>query len=248
MSRILKAGFGLFSYVIFLGVFLYAIGFVSGFVVPKAVDDGPIVSAAVALPINAVLLTLFAMQHSIMARPGFKRWWTRLVPATVERSVYVLLASLLLALLFWQWRPIPAEIWSVSGSWAILIHVLSGLGWALVLISTFLISHFELFGVRQVLTDWIGRAPDSSTLKTPLFYRWVRHPLYLGFIIAFWATPVMTVGHLLFAGLSTAYIFVGIYFEERDLISHFGEAYVAYRRRVRMLLPMPKIAAQQDGA
>lgn len=245
MSRILKAGFGLFSYIFFLIVFLYAIGFVAGFGVPKAIDDGPHSDPLIGLAINTLLLTLFAMQHSIMARPGFKRWWTRLAPPAIERSAYVLAASLLLALLFWQWRPMTGEIWRVSGGWATFMFVASGIGWALVLLSTFLISHFELFGVRQALAGWFGRTPLTSSFKTPLFYRWVRHPLYLGFIIAFWATPVMTVGHLLFAGLSTAYIFVGIHFEERDLMDHFGEAYAAYKKRVGMLLPIPKFLAAE---
>ncbi|WP_342362117.1 methanethiol S-methyltransferase [Terrarubrum flagellatum] len=245
MSRIFKAGFGLLSYLLFLVVFLYAVGFLGSIVVPKAINDGASGDPWLATAIDVLLLTLFAVQHSVMARPGFKRWWTKLVPTSIERSVYVLFASLLLVLLFWQWRPIGVELWRFSGAWASVMIILFWSGWAIALISTFLISHFELFGVRQVLADWLGGSPISS-LKTPLFYRWVRHPLYLGFIISFWSTPVMTVGHLLFAGLSTAYIFVGIHFEERDLLDHFGDAYASYKERVRMLLPVPKSRSTRD--
>lgn len=238
MTRILSFVYGLVVYVIFLGAFLYAVAFVTGFLVPKTIDVGPIVPLAEALIIDVLLMSLFALQHSIMARQGFKRWWTQFVPAAIERSTYVLLASLALILLMWQWRPIPAVVWQIiDPTIATTITGLSLFGWFLVLISTFLINHFELFGLHQVANNLAGRQMDPPRFKTPVLYKVVRHPIYLGFIIAFWAAPTMTLGHLLFAAVTTAYIFVGIALEERDLIALFGDEYRRYRDRVGMLMP-----------
>ena len=238
MGRIIGFLFGLVAYLVFLPTFLYAIGFVTGVGVPKTIDDGPVVPVTEALIVNLLLLSLFAVQHSGMARKPFKRWLTQFMPASVERSVYVLLASLALILLLWQWRPIPAVVWQITNEQvAMTMTALSLAGWLLVLFSTFLINHFELFGLHQVAANLAGRTMPEARFKTPVLYKFVRHPIYLGFIIAFWATPVMTVGHLLFAAVTTAYIFVGIALEERDLIQLFGEEYKRYRAQVGMLAP-----------
>jgi len=238
MGKILAFLYGLTAYLIFFVTFLYAIGFTSGLVVPKTIDTGPVVPIEEALILDILLMSLFAVQHSVMARRQFKQWWTRFVPASVERSTYVLCASLALILLFWQWRPISTVVWHVpDGQTAVAIMGLSFVGWLLVLLSTFLINHFELFGVHQVVTNLAGRTMAAPRFKTPVLYKVVRHPIYLGFIIAFWAAPVMTVGHMLFAAVTTAYIFVGIFLEERDLIELFGDEYRRYRERVAMLIP-----------
>src|SRR4051812_44687908 len=239
MGRILSLCYGIVAYLIFVGAFLYAIGFVDGVVVPKTIDDGTTVPIAEAIAINLVLLTIFALQHSVMARQPFKRWWTTLIPASIERSTYVLLASLALILVFWQWRPIPTVIWQVeSPAAASALLGLSLFGWLVVLLSSYMINHFELFGLQQVMHNLSGRKSSPTEFKTPFLYKFVRHPLYVGFIIAFWATPVMTSGHLLFAAVTTAYIFVGIMLEEQDLVAHFGPAYQQYREKVGMLMPM----------
>ena len=243
MFRFVFLVFGSGAYAVSFATILYAIGFVANLWVPKGIDSGAPSPLAEALLVNTLLLTVFALQHSVMARPRFKRFWTLVVPKPIERSTYVLFASLSLILLFWQWRPIPLPLWTVTDpAGAAVLQAASVAGWALVLVSTFLISHFELFGVTQVVMHWLGRAVPETAFRTPLLYNLVRHPIYLGFIIAFWAAPTMTVGHLLFAAVTTAYIFVGILLEERDLIELFGDDYRRYRKRVSMLLPWRKSA------
>ncbi|MGN5238781.1 methanethiol S-methyltransferase [Rhodococcus sp. SJ-3] len=237
-SRLLVTAYGVCAYLIFLAVFLYAIGWVERLVVPRNIDEGPRAPAGIAVAIDLALLSLFAVQHSVMARPWFKKRWTRIVPEPAERSTYVLLASAALALVMWQWRPLPHLIWDVeSSTLRILLYALSLAGFGLVLVSTFAIDHFDLFGLRQVVRHLRGKVPAASTFRVPLLYRSVRHPLYLGFLVAFWIAPTMSVGHLLFATVTTAYILVAIRFEERDLIATFGERYRSYRRRVPMIVP-----------
>jgi len=243
MARFIAFLYGLAAYLVFFFTFLYAIGFVEGLLVPKTIDAGTVVPMTEALIVNLLLMSLFAVQHSVMARRQFKEWWTQYVPKSVERSTYVLFASLALVLLFWQWRPMPDVMWQVANpSAAMAITGLSFVGWLLVLTSTFLINHFELFGVHQVVDNLAGRSMSEPRFKTPVLYKVVRHPIYLGFIIAFWAAPVMTVGHALFAAVTTAYIFVGIWLEERDLIELFGDEYRRYKERVSMLVPWRKSA------
>lgn len=248
LKRILFFVYGLTAYLTFLGTFLYAIAFVGGFAVTRALDGPQQASLPAALAGNCALLTIFAVQHSVMARRWFKERWTQIVPWAIERSTYVLCASLALLLLFNQWRPIGITIWSVEEPFArAVLWTLFAAGWATVLIVTFLINHFDLFGLRQVWLPLIGRPYTRVSFRTPLPYRYVRHPLYLGFLFAFWMTPTMTLAHLVFAIATTAYIVVAIQFEERDLVSEHGVAYEAYRRRVPMLLPVfrPKSAAAQ---
>ena len=238
MGRILALVYGVAAYSLCLGTLLYAIGFVSGFAVSKTLDTGWIGPTSEALIINTLLLSLFAVQHSVMARKFFKRWFTQIIPAAIERSTYVLLAGLVLILLFWQWRPIPTIVWQVTSPAAEMALIrLAALGWITVFLSTALINHFELFGLQQVLLNLIGKNAAEPRFRTPLLYKIVRHPLYLGFIIAFWAMPVMTAGHLVFSLIATFYILAGIALEERDLIELFGDEYRRYRQRVAMLVP-----------
>jgi protein-S-isoprenylcysteine O-methyltransferase Ste14 len=243
MNRIAAFLYGTLSYLVFFPTFLYAIGFVGGLFVPKTIDSGATAPAVQSLAIDLVLMSVFAVQHSVMARRQFKQWWTKFVPPAIERSTYVLFASLALILLFWQWRPLPSVVWQIADPRAaMMVTGLSLAGWLLVLTSTFLINHFELFGLQQVAQNLAGRPMAAPRFRTPLFYRFVRHPIYLGFIIAFWVTPVMTIGHLLFAMVTTAYIIIGTLLEERDLVELFGDDYRHYRTRVAMLMPWRKSA------
>lgn len=230
--------YGALAYLCFLGSFTYLIGFLANLAVPKGVDDGTVGNATTAVVVDLVLLSVFAVQHSVMARPWFKRAWTRVVPVSVERSTYVLLASGVLTLLLWQWRPLADEVWSVGPDWIrVVLWAGFGLGWVTCLISTFLIGHYDMFGVTQVLAHGRGRPYDEPVFRIPGLYRLVRHPLYLGFIIAFWAAPDMSVGRLLFAAVATAYIVIAIPFEENDLKNQLGEPYERYAEAVPRLVP-----------
>jgi protein-S-isoprenylcysteine O-methyltransferase Ste14 len=238
ITRTLTVAYGGTAYLICLGTLLYAFGFITDIIVPKTIDFGATASLPRALLINLLLMSIFAIQHSGMARKGFKRLFARHASPAIERSTYVLLASLTLILLFWQWVPIPTVVWQIeTAEFAAIVTAFGMLGWLMVVYSTFLINHYELFGLTQVIAHFAGRLAEPAKFRTPSLYRLVRHPIYLGFIIAFWSTPVMTVGHLLFAAVTTAYIFVGIRLEERDLVSAFGDQYRKYRERVAMLLP-----------
>ena len=233
--------YGSVSYVIFLGTFLYAVGFIGNFGVPTTLDGARAGSLGVALAIDVALLGLFAVQHSVMARKWFKEWWTRLVPQPLERSTYVLFSSLALILMFWLWQPLGGVVWSVEDPLGrIILRSLFAFGWGLVLFSTFLINHFDLFGLRQVWLYLRGRPYTTLRFGTPGPYRLVRHPLYVGWLFAFWSTPTMTLAHLLFSVATTAYILLAIQFEERDLAREHGEAYESYRRSVPMLIPFSR--------
>ncbi len=241
IGRLLAFSYGLLSYAIFFITFLYAIGFVSGLVVPKTIDTGTVAPMTEAIIIDVLLMSVFALQHSVMARKPFKRWLTQFVPQSLERSTYVLLSSLALILLFWQWRPIPSLVWKIGNPQIALAATgLSFAGWFIVLTSTFLINHFELFGLHQVAANLTGRTMPQPRFRTPLLYKFIRHPIYLGFIVAFWAAAAMSAGHLLFAAVTTAYIFVGVMLEERDLVDLFGDDYRRYQARVSMLVPWRK--------
>ncbi|MDQ3495604.1 MAG: isoprenylcysteine carboxylmethyltransferase family protein [Pseudomonadota bacterium] len=250
MNRTLALLYGAVCYLVFLVTFLYAIGFVAGFAVPKHIDNGIETGWAASFAINILLLGLFAIQHSLMARPAFKRWWTRFVPPVIERSTYVLFSSLALIALFAWWRPLPTMVWQVDAEplrW--LLYALFAVGWLIVLTGTFLISHFDLFGLRQVWLHARGRPEPDTPFVTRAYYKLVRHPLMLGFLIAFWATPTMSQGHLLFALMTTGYIVVAVKFlEERDLVAAHGETYREYQRKVPMLLPVPRQHKQASGS
>lgn len=241
MKRFIFFLYGVICYLIFLGVFLYAMGFVGDFVVTKTVDSGFQGGIGRALIVNLLLLSIFAIQHSLMARQGFKKRWTKIIPKSIERSTYVLFSSLVLILLFYFWRPMPEQIWNTGGTvLAPIITVLYFIGWFVVLTGTYLINHFNLFGLQQVYLNLKRREQQYPKFVTPFYYQFVRHPLMLGFIIAFWAAPVMTLGHLLFAAASTGYILVAIQLEERDLVRFHGEAYRRYQKEVSQIIPMPR--------
>ena len=241
MKRYLTIGYGAAAYLLFLAVFLYLVGFVGGIWVPRTVDHGIPAPIGQAVVVNVALLGVFGVQHSVMARPGFKRWWTRFVPASIERSTYVWLSNAVLLLLYWQWRTMPAVIWHVQlPAGRLVVWVLFWLGWATALTSTFLINHFDLFGLRQVYLAAREKPYTDLDFRTRSLYRLVRHPLMLGFLIAFWSAPTMTAGHLLFAVGMTSYILVAVQMEERDLVAALGDQYRDYRRDVPMLLPRPR--------
>lgn len=238
MGRVIALIYGIVVYGIFFATFLYLIGFLGNFIVPRSIDVGPATPIGLALVINLGLIALFGVQHSVMARPAFKNWWANIVPRPVERSTYVLATSLILILLYWQWRPMGQIIWQADSAlmqgvmWGVF-----GLGFLLVLLATFVIDHFDLFGLRQVVLNWQGKAYSHPNFKVTFFYRFIRHPIYLGWLLAFWGTPTMTLGHLLFATGMSAYILIAIRYEERDLVRFHGDDYTRYRKRVPMLVP-----------
>jgi protein-S-isoprenylcysteine O-methyltransferase Ste14 len=239
MKRFLTIGYGGAAYALFLAAFLYLIGFVSNLVVPRSIDHGLPAPIGQAVLVNALLVGAFGVQHSVMARPAFKRWWTRIVPSSIERSTYVVLSSAVLVLLYWQWRTMPAVIWDVRQPAARLaLWALFWLGWAIALAATFMVSHFDLFGLRQVYLAWRGKPYTHIGFHARLLYRLVRHPLMLGFLIAFWAAPTLTAGHLLFSVAMTGYILIATQLEERDLVAALGDQYRDYRREVPRLVPL----------
>jgi protein-S-isoprenylcysteine O-methyltransferase Ste14 len=237
MARLAVLLYSVTAYAVFLGVFLYLIAFVANLLVPRSIDVGPAANAATAVAIDLVLIAVFGLQHSVMARPAFKAWWTRAVPPAMERSTYVLAASAALVLLFWQWRPLPFTVWRAEGTAALVLMAVCALGWGTVLLSTFLINHFDLFGLRQAWMHFLQRPLVPLAFRTTLLYRLVRHPIMLGFLLAFWSTPHMTAGHLLFAAGMTAYILIGVRHEERDLAQALGEPYAAWRRETPAFVP-----------
>ena len=248
LKRSLILIYGIACYAVFFATFLYALGFVGNFGVPRAIDGEPRVDLVTALLVDLAVLGLFAVQHSVMARPVFKRWFTRFVPESAERSTYVLFSSLALILLFALWQPLGGTVWVITDpSWRVVAYAAFGFGWTLVLVSTFLINHFDLFGLRQVWLQWVGKPYTHLAFGTPGPYRLIRHPLYLGWFFAFWATPVMTATHLLFALMTTAYILIAIQLEERDLVTALGDDYRRYRERVPMIIPGLKLARRRQS-
>jgi methanethiol S-methyltransferase len=250
MAGLVAVLFGVVAYGVTLVALLYLIGFTGNLVVPKSIDSGTVGPLLQSVVVDTLLIGVFAIQHSVMARPGFKRWWTRIVPASVERSTYVLFASFALLLLYWQWQPILTPVWTVDNPVAAgAIDAVFWLGWVVLVASTFLLNHFELFGLSQVFMRLFGKQPSEAKFRTPLLYRYVRHPIYLGILLAVWATPAMTVGHLLYSLGITAYILIGIQLEERDLIQQFGDRYRRYRRHAAMLIPLPgsRFAGPEDA-
>ncbi|MEH6537726.1 MAG: methanethiol S-methyltransferase [Psychroserpens sp.] len=249
MNKALIFLYGILAYVVFLASFLYAIGFVGNFIVPKSIDSGEASGMTISIAINLVLLSLFAIQHSIMARPGFKKKWIKVIPEAMERSTFVLLTSLLLFLIFWKWQPMTTQVWNIEGeTYALIINIIFWIGWGIVLLSTFMINHFHLFGLDQVYNKLKSKPPTGLKFKEHFFYKFVRHPIMTGFIIAFWATPEMTQGHLLFAAMTTLYIIVAVkYYEERDLRNELGDAYVSYQKRVPMLFPFLKFGRKGEN-
>jgi protein-S-isoprenylcysteine O-methyltransferase Ste14 len=247
MSRVAYLLYGLLAYLLFFAAILYGIGFVGNLVVPKGIDGGVAVPLSTAIAINVSLLLLFAVQHNVMARPWFKDWWTQYVPRPIERSTYVAAASLILLLLYWQWRPMPEVVWHVDNAIGRgVLWTLYFAGWVIVFASSFVIDHFELFGLKQVWNHYCGREPAVAPFSERLIYRWVRHPLMLGFIVAFWSAPTMSQGRLLFAVVTTLWILIAIRIEERDLLQFLGEPYRSYRERTPMLLPRPRRAKNED--
>ena len=250
MAGFVAVLYGVVAYGFTLVALLYLIGFVGNLVVPKSIDSGtpgPLLQSVI---VDTLLIGLFAIQHSVMARQGFKRWWTRMVPPSVERSTYVLFTSFALLILYWQWQPIPAAVWTVHDpAAAAVLEGIFWLGWVVLVASTFLFSHFELFGLSQVFGRLFGKQPSEARFRAPLFYRYVRHPIYLGVLLAIWATPAMSAGHLLFAAVITGYILIGIQLEEHDLIRDFGDQYRRYRQQAAMLFPLPgrKFTAPKDA-
>jgi methanethiol S-methyltransferase len=248
MKKFLTVGYGAAAYLLFLATFLYLVGFVADFMVPRSVDHGLSSPIGQAVSVNVLLLAAFGVQHSVMARPAFKRWWTRFIPSVIERSTYVVLSSAVLVLLYWRWRTMPTVIWEVRQPVGRLAFwALFWLGWAIVLASTFLVSHFDLFGLRQVYLAWRGKPYTHIGFHARLLYRLVRHPLMLGFIIAFWATPTMTAGHLLFSLAMTGYIVIALQLEERDLVAELGDQYRDYQREVPMLIPATRLPRRQPA-
>jgi len=247
MKRFLAFSYGVVSYIIFLGSFLYAIGFVGEFIVPKTINSGQAGAFLPSLLINMALLTLFAFQHSGMARPGFKKWWTKVVPKSIERSTYVLFSSLSLILLYIFWQPLPGVVWNLEGTVLPgILNVTYFIGWGILLMATFMISHAHLFGLKQVYEFFRKKEIENPKFQTPGFYKFIRHPIMLGFIIAFWSTPLMTVGHILFAGATTGYILIAVQLEERDLLAYFGDRYRKYREQVPMFIPRPKKPVSEE--
>lgn len=248
MKKVLILLYGIAAYLLFLGSFLYLVGFLDDLIVPKSIDNGAAASTGTALLVDTLLLTLFALQHSVMARPAFKTWWTGIINPALERSTYVLLSSLVLVFIYWQWLPLTDIIWKAdSNTVSVTVYAISGLGWLIVLLSTLMISHFELFGLKQVYYNLVDRRPTEAPFTVNIFYGIVRHPLMLGFIVAFWATPVMTAGRLLYCVVSTLYILIAVKFlEEKDLEKALGNRYTQYKKQVPMLIPFTKGRRSQE--